>query len=223
MATYRLIIGNKNYSSWSLRGWLAVKQAGVAFEEDLVDLAAPDYKAELRRRSPAAKVPVLQQGELLIWDSLAIIEHLAESHPEAGFWPAAPAARAMARSIAAEMHAGFAALRSHMPMNIRARHPGKGMGPGVAEDIRRIAALWQEARDTFGRDGAYLFGPWSAADSMYAPVASRFRTYGVALAPDLQAYVDAIHDHEWLREWERAALEEHSVIAEDEIAEDGDP
>jgi glutathione S-transferase len=222
MAEFTLVLGNKNYSSWSLRGWLAARLAGIAFEERLVRLSEPGSRAALLAHSPAGKVPVLHHGARVIWDSLAIVEYLAEQRPEAGLWPADPAARALARPIAAEMHAGFAALRRQMPMNLRKSLPGKGQGPGVAADIERITALWQDCRRRFGAangraDGPFLFGRASAADAMYAPVATRFRTYAVALEPVAAAYVEAIHAWPLFREWRAAALEEPWVIAEDEV------
>ena len=223
MREFTLILGNKNYSSWSLRAWLAARLAGIAFEGRLVRLTEPGSRAALLAASPAGRVPVLQHGERVIWESLAIVEYLAEQRPEAGLWPADPGARAHARSVAAEMHAGFAPLRRHMPMNLRKSLPGKGQGPGVAADIERITALWQDCRRRFGAvregaDGPFLFGRASAADAMYAPVATRFRTYGVALEPVAAAYVEAIHAWPPFREWQAAALEEPWVIAEDEVA-----
>ena len=221
MAELTLILGNKNYSSWSLRGWLAARLAGIAFEERLVRLSEPGSHAALLAHSPAGRVPVLHHGERVIWDSLAIVEYLAEQRPAAGLWPADAAARAHARSIAAEMHSGFAPLRRHMPMNLRKSLPGKGQGPGVAGDIERITALWQDCRRRFAGEnggGPFLFGRASAADAMYAPVATRLRTYGVALDPLAAAYVEAIHAWPLFREWQAAALEEPWVIAEDEVA-----
>ena len=218
MAEYTLVIGNKNYSSWSLRGWLAARLAGIDFTERLVRLSEPGSRETLLAHSPAGKVPVLRHGERVIWDSLAIIEYLAEQRPDALLWPADPAARAHARSITAEMHAGFAALRSHMPMNLRRSLPGKGQGPGVAADIARVVAIWQDCRQRSGdRAGPFLFGAPSAADAMYAPVATRLRTYGVALDPTAAAYVETIHAWPLLREWHAAALEEPWIIAEDEV------
>jgi glutathione S-transferase len=214
----KLIIGNKAYSSWSLRGWLVVRLAGVAFEERLIRLSEPGSRAALLAQSPAGRVPVLHHGERVIWDSLAIIEYLAEQCPEAGLWPADPTARAYARSIAAELHSGFGALRSQMPMNLRKSLPGRGQGPGVAADIERIVALWQDCRQRFaGPDGPFLFGAPGAADAMYAPVATRLRTYGVALDPVAAAYVEAVHAWPLFREWQAAALEEPWIIPEDEV------
>jgi glutathione S-transferase len=182
---YKLVIGNKNASSWSLRPWLAMRHAGIAFEEIDIDLSAPDAKARILAHSPSGKVPaLLMGGGRVIWDSLAIIEHVAEIHP--GLWPRAAAARALARSVSAEMHAGFQALREHCPMDLLARKPKARLLKPAAADVRRIVAIWQECRARHGSGGPFLFGRFSAADAIYAPVASRFRTY----VPDLAAYGD---------------------------------
>jgi glutathione S-transferase len=212
-----LVIGNRNYSSWSLRGWLAASLSGIAFETALVRLSEPGSHAALLRHSPAGRVPVLRHDRRVVWDSLAIIEYLAELCPQAGLWPADPNARAMARSIAAEMHAGFAALRASMSMNLRKALPGKGRGPGVALDIERIGALWRDARGRFGGAGPFLFGRYCAADAMYAPVATRFRTYGVELDPTCQAYVDAVLAWPAFLAWQKEALQEPWIIPEDEV------
>ena len=218
MSAFTLVVGNKNYSSWSLRGWLATRVAGVPFDEVLVRLSEPGTKDQLLKHSPAGKVPVLKHGERVIWDSLAIIEYLAEIRPDAGLWPADPGARAHARAIAAEMHAGFQALRAQMPMNLRKSLPGKGRGRDVALDIERIRAIWRDCRTRHGAAGPFLFGPFSAADIMYTPVATRFRTYAVELGDLCQAYVDAVLARPDFLEWHAAALEEPWVIAADEVA-----
>jgi glutathione S-transferase len=215
---FTLVVGNKNYSSWSLRGFLAARAAGVSFDQVLVRLAEPGSKRELLKHSPAGKVPALKHGERVIWDSLAIVEYLAEIRPDAELWPAAPAARALARSIAAEMHSGFQALCAHMPMNLRKTLPGKGRGRDVADDIERVCAIWRDCRTRFGADGPFLFGRFSGADAMYTPVATRFRTYAVELDDPCQAYVDAVLTRPDYLEWHAAALEEPWVIAEDEVA-----
>jgi glutathione S-transferase len=212
-----LIIGNRNYSSWSLRGWLAASLSGIAFEPELVRLSEPGSRAALLESSPAGRVPVLRHGGRVIWDSLAIIEYLAELCPDAGLWPAHADARALARSIAAEMHAGFGALRANMPMNLRKSLPGKGRGQGVAENIARITAIWRDARSRFGQNGPFLFGRYSAADAMYTPVASRFRTYSVELDPTCQAYADAVLSWPAFLAWQEAAVQEPWIIPEDEI------
>jgi glutathione S-transferase len=214
---FTLVVGNRNYSSWSLRGFLAARAAGVPFDEVLVRLSVPGSKDELLKHSPAGKVPVLRHGEVRVWDSLAIIEYLAEIRHDAALWPTDAAARAHARSIAAEMHAGFQALRAHMPMNLRRSLPGKGRGRDVAEDIERVCAIWRHCRTHYGADGPFLFGRFSAADAMYTPVATRFRTYAVELEGVCQAYVDAVLARPDFLEWHEAALEEPWVIEEDEV------
>jgi glutathione S-transferase len=216
MTRLTLIIGNRNYSSWSLRGWLAVSLSGAEFDTVLVRLSEPGSAAALRAHSPAARVPVLKHGELVVWDSLAIIEYLAELRPQAGLWPADPAARARARAISAEMHAGFAALRTHMPMNLRKPLPGKGRAPGVDADIARIQEIWREARAR-SSGGPFLFGRYCAADAIYAPVASRLRTYGVALDSVCQAYADALLAWPAFLAWQAEALKEPWIIPEDEV------
>ena len=218
MAEFTLIVGNRNYSSWSLRGWLAARAAGIDFDEVLVRLSEPGSRDELLRHSPAGKVPVLKHGARVIWDSLAIIEYLGEVRPEAGLWPAEPEARAHARSIAAEMHSGFQALRSRMPMNLRKSLPGKGRSRDVAEDIERILAIWRHCRERFGGAGPFLFGRFSAADVMYTPVATRFRTYAVELDDLCEDYADAVLTRPDFLAWHAAALDEPWVIAEDEVA-----
>ncbi len=215
---FTLVVGNKNYSSWSLRGFLATRAAGVPFDEVLVRLSEPGSKPELLKHSPAGKVPALKHGERVVWDSLAIVEYLAEIRPDAALWPAAQSARGHARSIAAEMHAGFQALRAQMPMNLRKTLPGKGRRRDVAEDIERICAIWRDCRTGFGNGGPFLFGRFSAADAMYTPVATRFRTYAVELDEVCQAYVDAVLTRPDYLEWHAAALEEPWVIEEDEVA-----
>jgi glutathione S-transferase len=186
-----LVIGSKRWSSWSLRPWLAMKQAGLPFEERLIGLRQPDTKAKILAHSPSGKVPLLIDGDLKIWDSLAILEYLAERFPDAGFWPSGTAARAQARSIAAEMHSGFAALRRELPMDVTATLK-QDLSPEVADDIARIQAVWRDARSRFGAAGPFLFGRFGNADAMYAPVVTRFRTYGVALDAVCRDYADAV-------------------------------
>ena len=213
MAELTITIGNKNYSSWSLRGWLALKQTGAAFDEVVVPLDRPDTKERLLAAGPSARVPVLRHGALTVWDSLAIGEYLAERFPQAGLWPADAEARAVARAVTAEMHAGFAALRDHMPMDLRGRYPGLGRGPGVAEDIARVLAIWEDCRARFGRGGDYLFGGFSLADAAYAPVVTRFVTYEVPLEGPAAAYRDAVLAWPALEAWTEAARAEPWVIA----------
>jgi glutathione S-transferase len=189
-----------------------MRQAGIAFEEVVIPLYRADSKEALLAHSPAGKVPVLEHGERVVWDSLAIIEYLAETFRAAGLWPQDAAARALARSISAEMHAGFAALRRGMPMDLREHLPGQGRSDAVAADVERVTAIWRECRARFGAGGSFLFGAFSAADAMYAPVAARFRTYGVALDPVCQTYADAVLALPAFLEWQRAARQEPWVI-----------
>ena len=217
MSQFTIVIGNKNYSSWSLRGWLLVKRTGAPFDEVRVVLDTPTTRAELLRHSPSGRVPVLHDGDVTVWDSLAICEYLAERFPAAGLWPEETAARARARAVSAEMHAGFAALRDAMPMNCRARLPGKGRAPGVQDDIDRITALWRDCHERFGAGGDMLFGDYGAADAMYAPVAARFMTYEVDLDPTSRAYVDAVWSLPAIEEWVAAARAETERIEHEEL------
>ncbi|MDA8364358.1 MAG: glutathione S-transferase family protein [Gammaproteobacteria bacterium] len=212
MSIPRLIIGNKNYSSWSLRAWLLMKQSGIQFEEQRVSLYTDSGKAEIMRHSPSGKVPVLEDNGLVIWDSLAICEYLAERHPNKGLWPEEKTARSFARSISAEMHSGFPSLRSNMPMNCRGSFPGRGMAPGVAADIARIAEIWNECRSRFGAGGPMLFGRFTIADAMYAPVVLRFSIYGVDADPVTAGYMDTIQSLPALREWCDAARAETEIL-----------
>lgn len=212
----KLIIGNKNYSSWSLRGWLACKQSGLHFEEITVPLYGDDWE-HLKKSSDElapsqGKVPILWDGEAVVWDSLAIIEYLADKVGRDRFWPKADDARAMARSMVAEMHSSYLALRRSCPMNIRARVEGAGIDDEVRADIVRILTLWAEARARFGKGGPFLFGTFSAADVIYAPVVSRFLTYGIGVPGFAQAYMEAMWEHEWMQQWIAAAESEQWVI-----------
>lgn len=207
MAQLELFIGTRAWSSWSLRPWLALKATGAPFKETLIELRTPQSKAEFLKHSPAGKVPILKVDGVAIWDSLAICEYLAEAFPAAKLWPADPIARARARSVSAEMHAGFTPLRQAMSMDINARHPTPAMTPELAADIKRIQEMWNECRRDFGTkaEGPYLFGGFTIADAMYAPVATRFVTYGITLDPGARAYVDTIMAMPAVREWARAA------------------
>jgi glutathione S-transferase len=211
-----LVIGNKNYSSWSMRPWVLMKQLGIEFDEKKLRFHSREWDAEIERWSPSRLVPVLWRGEHAVWDTLAIAEALHEWYPDKGVWPRDAAARAFARSTAAEMHSGFRDLRSNMPMNIRASHPGKGMKPEVQANIDRIEQLWAQARKRFGSGGPFLFGAFSAADAMYAPVVMRFKTYAVKIAPETQRYCEAMHGAPGLRAWIEEALQEKEFVAEDE-------
>jgi glutathione S-transferase len=213
----KLIIGNKNYSSWSFRPWIAMKVAGIAFEEEVISLEAPDFKARVSKVSGTGKVPALADGSVHVWESLAILEYLAEKYPHAHLWPADPAARALARAIAAEMHAGFGPLRRHLPMNMWRPVTPRQLTPEVETNVRRIEAIWTDCRRGYGADGGFLFGGFGAADAMYAPVVSRFHTYGVEVGATARAYMDAVMALPAWSEWRAAALAEPWVLAEDEV------
>jgi glutathione S-transferase len=211
----KLYIGNKNYSSWSLRGWLACKQSGLPFEEIVVPLY-DDAWAETRQQPEfqpsAGKVPVLWDGEAVVWDSLGIIGWLADRTHRDRFWPKDPVAAALARSMAAEMHSGYLPLRRECGMNMRKRYDDFSVSPEVHQDVMRILSLWAEARARFGRGGPFLFGSFGAADIMFAPVVTRFQTYGITLPGFARAYSDAIMEHEWMLDWAAAAEAEPWVI-----------
>jgi glutathione S-transferase len=208
MAELTIVVGNKNYSSWSMRAWLALKATGAEFDEVVIPLDEAATKAEILKHSPSGRVPALKRGSLVVWDSLAICEYLAEAFPEAKLWPADEAARAVARSVSAEMHSGFSALRSHWPMNVRSSFPNRGVTPEVHADILRIQAIWKDCRRRFGAGGPFLFGTFGNADCMYAPVVSRFRTYKAELEEESKAYVDAVWAHPIVQEWATAAENE---------------
>jgi len=209
-----LVIGNKNYSSWSMRPWVLLRARGIAFRERMLKFGSQDWRDHIARLSPSGLVPALWEGEpgagFATWDTLAITERLHELHPERGIWPADAQRRARARTVAAEMHAGFGSLRAAMPMNIRGRYPGKGMSEGVAQDIARIGAIWAAA------GGPYLFGEFCAADAFYAPVATRFVTYGVEMKNSAREYQQALLDSPGVKAWREEALRETGFVAEDE-------
>ena len=212
----QLVVGNKNYSSWSMRPWVLLREAGIAFEEVQLKFG-PDAKPRGIERYPVAgKVPVLIVDGEPVWDTLAICETLAERFPDKQLWPADPPARQVARSICAEMHSGFQALRGAMPMNIRSRHPGKGMTAESRRDIDRIVAIWTSCRERFGKGGALLFGGFSIADAYYAPVVTRFQTYAVSLPATAHAYCDAVLSLAAVREWMEAARRETEFVLADE-------
>jgi glutathione S-transferase len=206
-----LIIGNKNYSSWSLRSWLTLKQSGLTFEEVRIPLDLPDTHTRILEYSPSGRVPALRQDNLTIWESLAICEYIAELVPDRHLWPTDPAARAVARAVSAEMHAGFSNLRAEMPMDCHARR-SQAATSAVQQDIDRIFVLWQACRQQFGQGGEFLFGEFSIADAMFAPVTSRFVTYDVALTPAAQAYVNAVWGLPAMQEWLSAAEAEAEVL-----------
>lgn len=209
---FDLYIGNKNYSSWSLRPWLLLKHFGIPFREHMVSVAGRDYNAALKPLAGNARVPCLHEDGFQVWESIAIAETLAERHP--AMWPADARARARARSISAEMHAGFTALRTAMPMNLKLKLKGKPPTPAVQRDIDRIVEIWEEARMQFATaDGPWLFGAFSVADAMFAPIAWRFHVYNVALPPLAATYRDALLAHPAMQEWYAAALQESEAHA----------
>ena len=216
MSNYTLIIGNKNYSSWSLRPWLAMKVKGIDFTEKLIPLFDDAWAQAIAEVSPTSCVPVLQDGDLTIWETMAILEYMADRPPDAGFWPTDVKARAVARSVSNEMHAGFTNLRGNMPMNIRKSLPDKGDGEGVDKDVARIQALWADCRTRFGDGGDFLFGEFCNADAMFAPVVSRLTTYCVELDDASQKYVDAVQALPAMIEWSEAGRVEPWVVDEDE-------
>jgi glutathione S-transferase len=212
--TMQLIIGNKAYSSWSLRGWLAAKQAGLPFEALVVPMYDDNWAQ--RRTAPDlapgdGKIPILWDGDVPVWDSLAIVDYLNDKTGNTRFWPADPAARALARSMAAEMHAGYVALRSEHTMNVR-RHSPMTPSAAVTADLARIAHLWLQARSRFGGDGDFLFGAFGAADIMFAPVVTRIVTYALPMPRFVQPYIDAVTAHPFMQDWLAAAHEEPWVI-----------
>lgn len=211
---YRLYIANKNYSSWSLRGWLCMKLAGAPFDEALVPFASTGSNPAFREFSPTGLVPCLHDGDVVVWDSLSIAEYLAERHP--GMWPDDAKARAYARSMTAEMHAGFRALRNEMTMCIRERVDVRPWSDPLERDIDRVQALWAQARQGFAQGGPYLFGTISIADAFFAPVAFRFQTYGVAPKGTAGEYLRSLLADPLLRAWEQAALKETAVVEADE-------
>ena len=215
---YTLVIGDKNYSSWSLRPWLAMKQAGIPFKEECVILRLPESKSEIFRHTPSGKVPALKTDVGVIWDSLAIVEYLAEQHPQAELWPEDRGTRAAARSVSAEMHSSFAALRNDMPMDLLSQIPAPALSDALEANIRRVVAIWMDTRERFGRGGPFLFGACTIADAMYAPVATRFRTYGLDLGRfgddgTAAAYVDTIYAMPAMEEWAEGARAEMQARA----------
>lgn len=212
----QLVIGNKNYSSWSMRPWVLMRQAGIAFEEIGLEFDSDVRVIGIEKYSKAGKVPVLLVDGEAVWDTLAIAETVAELFPEKQLWPEDARARRVARSACAEMHSGFQALRDRMPMNIRGHHPGKGLTPESRKDIARVVALWSECRERFGAGGPLLFGKFSIADAFFAPVVMRFRTYGVEVPRAAQDYCAAVEALAAVREWMDAARKEKKFVAGDE-------
>ncbi len=212
----KLIIGNKNYSSWSMRGWLAAKQSGLSFEEITVPILGEHWdrqKQEMGDVQPShGKVPILWDDETVIWDSLAIMEYLADKVGRDRFWPKDDSARGMARAMVAEMHSSYAALRRDLPMNVRRKVKLEDVSEEARQDIVRILTLWAEARSRYGSSGPFLFGTFGAADIFYAPVVSRFITYGIGVPGFAEAYMQALWEHAWMQEWVAASEDEQWVI-----------
>lgn len=211
----KLLIGNRNYSSWSLRPWLVLRHFEIPFEDEVLLLGGDGWRENLKRRSPTGKVPVLVDDDLVVPETLAIIEYAADLFPEKGIWPAERRDRALARAAASEMHAGFSTLRSHAPMNLRASHPGKVDLDAVRKDLHRVEELWGSLLARSG--GPYLFGVFTAADAMFAPLATRLRTYELPVSDLAQRYVEAIYALPAFQAWRTLALQEPWIVDDDEI------
>jgi glutathione S-transferase len=216
VAALKLVIANKNYSSWSLRPWLVLRQADIPFVEEALSFNDPQLKRKIRQVSPSGRLPALVDGDLVVWDSLAIVEYLAEKFPEKRLWPQDVRARAVARSMCAEMHAGFALLRSALVMNFEADLPGRGLNVKVQREADRLIEMWQDARARFGGGGPFLFGGFSIADAFFAPIVRRFLGYGIALPPVAAAYAQAVAALPGYQEWAAAAKAENDFYQPDE-------
>lgn len=219
MAKFHLVLANKNYSSWSLRAWIAMREFAIPFTETVIALDLPNTQRQIRSHSGAGRLPVLHHGTTTIWESLAILEYLAEKFPDKTLWPRSSAARAIARAAANEMHAGFTALRNACPMNLkRPRKPLAGpVSDDVKNNVRRIETLWEECRKAYGKGGPFLFGKFSIADAMYAPVVTRFDTYALKVGGAARDYMDAVMGTEAFRAWKADALQETWIIQADEV------
>lgn len=217
---YTLVIGNKTYSSWSLRPWILMKVLGIPFKEKLFPLFTPEGTAEIKKLSPAGLVPALLDDGILVWESLAIIDYLADNNPELNIWPKDKAARAYARSMASEMHGGFFGIRNACAMNLGKKYATKDRGADMAKDVKRICTLFNEARTRFAGRGKFLYGEFSAVDAMFAPVVTRLDTYSVAVDDTTRAYMDVILNLPAFKEWREAAMLEEWVIGEDEVDEE---
>ncbi len=213
MPDITLIIGNKNYSSWSLRPWLYLKHFNIPFDEVRIPLYAEGFKDKVLQHSPSGKVPALKHGNINVWESLAIMEYLAETHPSLKSWPDHPSAKAFARSVSAEMHSGFFALREYLPMNCRKLITNFTPPENALVDIKRVKQIWTECRETYGKQGPWLFGDFTIADCMYAPVVMRFHTYSVELSPLLSDYMQTVKNHTAMMEWIAASKAETEVIS----------
>jgi glutathione S-transferase len=217
MDKLHLIIGNKNYSSWSLRPWLAMAMADLDFDETLIPLDTPDTKRQIAEHSGAGRVPILRHGNITIWETLAILEYLAETFPDSNFWPAAKAARATARAVSNEMHAGFTGLRNACPMNLRRQPKPIALSDEIRADIARIEDIWRDCRQAYGKGEKFLFGKFCNADAMFVPVVTRFETYAIPVAKDTKAYMDALLATPAFQKWKAAALKETWILPHDEV------
>jgi glutathione S-transferase len=218
----KLIIANKAYSSWSLRPWILMKMLDLPFQEDLIPLDTPEFRPRVEAYHAGSTVPILVDGDITVWESLSIMEYLADKFPEKAVWPKEPAARAFARTIASEMHAGFRGLRQACPMNIRKVHPAKDRGEAVARDVARLMHLWSGALSHFGKPsaaGPFLFGAFGAADAMFAPMVTRLVTYSIPVAGVVKTYCDAVLNTQAFRQWHQEAMAEAWVVAHDEADE----
>jgi glutathione S-transferase len=217
MAKLHLVIANKNYSSWSLRPWMAMTMAGLAFDESMILLDTPTMKKQIAEHSGAGRLPVLHHGKITIWETLAILEYLAETFPEKNLWPKAKAARAVARAVSNEMHAGFTSLRNACPMNLRRPPKPVVFNEAILADVARIEEIWRDCRKTYGKGGKFLFGKFCNADSMFAPVVTRFETYAIPVAKDMRAYMNAVMATKAFQKWKSAALKESWIVPHDEV------
>ncbi|MFO1148214.1 MAG: glutathione S-transferase family protein [Alsobacter sp.] len=217
----KLVIANKAYSSWSLRPWILMRVLGIPFEEDIIPLDTPEFRPRVSAYRAGSTVPILIDGDVTVWESLAIMDYLADRFPDKPVWPQERRARAFARTVAAEMHAGFRGLRAACPMNVRKRYAFKDRGEIVARDVSRIVHLWSIARNQHGKaaGGPFLFGDFSAADAMFAPVVTRFQTYSIPVEAPMRAYMDAVLDLPAFVEWQEAGMREPWVVAHDEVDE----
>ena len=215
----KLAIGNKTYSSWSLRPWILMKELGIEFEEDMIPLDTPEFRPRVNAYQAGNTVPVLVDGEVTVWESLAIMEYLADRFPHKHVWPREIKARTFARVISNEMHAGFRGIRGSCPMNLRKRYAQIDRGELVAKDVVRITKLWTDALTQFGGQGPFLFGAFCAADAMYAPVVTRFQSYSIAVDPLIRRYMDAVMDTASFSAWQNDAMQEPWIVAHDEIDE----
>jgi glutathione S-transferase len=217
MDRLHLVIGNKNYSSWSLRPWIALKEKDVEFTETVILLDTPETAAQIAAESPSGRIPVLKHGGLVVWDSLAILEYAAELFPDRGFWPEGPKARAMARCVANEMHSGFMVLRNACPMNLRRPRKPMPMTKDLAANVARIETLWRDCRRAYGGGGPFLFGSFTNADAMFAPVVTRFDTYMLPVSRETRDYMEAVMDMASFKVWKEAALQETWIVPSDEV------